>query len=143
MTFYLFIDRAKSLRLPRFILSAKGRWTHGISLCRSGSSFIFLIMLGGRQYIQAASHPEGANQAVRGLRAMTNENGRPIKFIYVKDMAPSSEKPLDPSRFSDMNRRGASPDPRKGNRPDPSSMGQSPLRQTGRAQATLRSQGPP
>jgi len=112
-------------------LFGRGQWTRSISFIVAVLLHIPLIMLGGRQYIQAASHPEGANQAVRGLKAMTNENGRPIKFIYVKDLKPSAEKPMDPTRYSDINRHGASPDPRKGESPDPTSMGQSPLRQAG------------
>ncbi len=132
MSFRLFMKRAISFPAGLAAhLFRKGRWTRGVSFVAAVLLHIPLIMLGGRQYIQAASHPEGANQAVRRLQAMTNQNGRPIKFIYVKDLKPSAEKPLDPTRYSDINRHGASPDPRKGQSPDPYSTGQSPLRQAG------------
>ncbi|MEW6758371.1 MAG: TonB family protein, partial [Acidobacteriota bacterium] len=88
-----------------------------------------LVLVGGRQYMTATSNPARINQAAR--RLPQEVNGRPVRFIYVKDMEPSKEPPLDPSRLSDLNRRGASPDPRKGSSPDPTSLGRSSVRQTG------------
>ena len=106
----------------------RDRWTPSISFLVALAVHGLLLLVAGRQYMASASNPERLNQAAQRL---TTVNGQPVRFVYVKDMVPSKEPPLDSSRLSDMNRRGASPDPRKGSSPDPTSMGSSPIRQSG------------
>ncbi|MEW5765739.1 MAG: TonB family protein [Acidobacteriota bacterium] len=107
----------------------KDRWTRSAAFLLALGLHLLIVLVGGRQYMTATSDPKRFNQAAR--RLPQEVNGRPVRFIYVKDMEPSKEPPLDPSRLSDVNRRGASPDPRKGSSPDPTSLGRSPVRQSG------------
>jgi protein TonB len=106
----------------------KDRWTPSLAFLVALAIHSLLLLVAGRQYMASASNPSQLNQAAQRLTAV---NGRPVRFVYVKDMIPSKEPPLDPSRLSDVNRRGASPDPRKGDSPDPASMGSSAIRQSG------------
>jgi len=111
-------DRGKSDRATQGWAFAAALLLHGL-----------VLLVAGHQYVASASDPSRLNQAARQLPKVVN--GRPVRYIYVRDMVPSSEPPQDPTRLSDMNRRGASPDPRKGNSPDPTSFGRSPVRQAG------------
>lgn len=106
----------------------KDRFTPGVSFLIALAFHVLLVVLATQQYIAATQKPERLNQAAQRLSTV---NGRPVRFVYVKDMIPTKEPPMDPSRLSDLNRRGASPDPRKGTSPDPTSYGGSPLRQFG------------
>ncbi len=125
-------EDAKKLTLAAgALLVRKDRWVHSVSFLVAAALHVPLLVLGGHQYLQAASHPEQSNQAVQRLQALTNDQGKPIRFIYVKDAVPSAQKPLDSTRLSDLDRRGASPDPRKGDSPDPTSLGGTALRQRG------------
>lgn len=107
------------------------RWTHALSVLLAAALHVPLLLLGGRQYLQAATKPQGANQAAQRVQPMMNQAGKPIRFVYVKDAVPSQDIPKPGAPLSDMTRRGASPDPRKGTSPDPTSMGGSPVRQSG------------
>jgi len=113
------------------LLFRRDRWIHTVAFLLAAAFHIPLLMMGGHQYLQAASHPESANQAGQRVSPMVNDQGRPIRFVYVKDAVPSAEAPKSNAPASDMNRRGASPDPRKGDSPDPTSLGRSAIRQTG------------
>lgn len=106
----------------------KDRWIHATAFLIALGLHLLLLTLATRQYMASAAKPQRLNQAAQRLSTV---NGQPVRFIYVKDMVPSTEPPLDPTRLSDMNRRGASPDPRKGNSPDPTSRGRSSQRQLG------------
>lgn len=106
----------------------KDRWTHAAAFLIALGLHVLLLALATRQYMASATKPHMLNQAAQRLTAL---NGQPVRFIYVKDMVPNTEPPLDPTRLSDMNRRGASPDPRKGDSPDPTSRGHSAQRQIG------------
>lgn len=100
-------------------------WAFAAALLLHG----LVLLVAGHQYVASASDPSRLNQAARQLPKVVQ--GKPIRYVYVRDMIPSPEPPQDPTRLSDMNRRGASPDPRKGTSPDPTSFGRSPVRQTG------------
>lgn len=100
-------------------------WAFAVALLLHG----LVLLVAGHQYVASASDPSRLNQAARQLPKVVD--GKPIRYIYVRDMVPSPEPPQDPTRLSDMNRRGASPDPRKGDSPDPTSFGRSPVRQAG------------
>ena len=106
----------------------KDRWIHAAAFLIALGLHALLLTLATRQYMASATKPQRLNQAAQRLSTL---NGQPVRFIYVKDMVESTKPPLDPTRLSDMNRRGASPDPRKGNSPDPTSLGHSTLRQIG------------
>lgn len=104
------------------------RWTHATAFLIALALHVLLLVFASRQYYASATRPQMMNQAAQRLKTL---NGQPVRFVYVKDMVPSKLPPMDPSRFSDINRRGASPDPRRGNSPDPTSFGHSSLRQVG------------
>lgn len=106
----------------------RDRWTPFISLGVAVILHLGIVALIVYGYSAAASHPDRLNQAARRLKTI---RGRPVHFVYVKDMVPSKRPPMDPSRLSDMNRRGASPNLKKGSSPDPTSFGRSAVRQIG------------
>jgi protein TonB len=106
----------------------KDRWTHAAAFLIALALHVLLLAVATRQYVASATKPQQLNQAVQRLAVL---NGQPVRFVYVKDMVPNTQPPLDPTRLSDMNRRGASPDPRKGDSPDPTSHGHNSLRQIG------------
>ncbi len=106
------------------------RWTPSLAFIIALLLHAVVLFFVSQQYLAAASNPARLNQAARRLNTI---NGRPVRFVYVKDMVPSKQPPEDPTRLSDMNRRGASPNAKKGTSPDPTSFGRSPIRQTGGA----------
>lgn len=106
----------------------RDRWTPFISLGVAVILHLGIVALIVYGYSAATGHPGRLNQAARRL---TTLRGRPVRFVYVKDMVPSKRPPMDPSRLSDMNRRGASPNLKKGSSPDPTSPGHSAIRQIG------------
>ncbi len=106
----------------------RDRYTPSLAFLIALALHVFFLLLISRQYLASANNPRSLNQTAQRL---TTINGRPVRFIYVKDMIPAKEPPMDASRLSDMNRRGASPYPKKGESPDPTSFGQSPTRQSG------------
>lgn len=113
------------------LLFRRDRWTHTVAFLAAVAFHIPLLMMGSHQYLQAATQPQSANQAAQRVSPMVNDQGKPIKFVYVKDSVPSPDIPNRGAAASDMTRRGASPDPRKGDSPDPTSRGNSALRQLG------------
>jgi len=113
------------------LLFRRDRWTHTVAFLLAAAFHIPLLMMGGHQYLQAATQPQSSNQAAQRVNPMVNDQGKPIRFVYVKDAVPSPEIPRSGAPASDMNRRGASPDPRKGESPDPTSFGASAIRQRG------------
>jgi TonB family protein len=104
------------------------RWTPSLAFSIALILHVVVLIFVTRQYMASASKPHQLNQAAQRL---TTVNGRPVRFVYVKDMVPSTQPPMDPTRLSDMNRRGASPSKEKGDSPDPTSFGQSLTRQSG------------
>ena len=106
----------------------RDRWTPSLAFLIALALHLLVLGVATRQYMASADSHSRVNQAAQRLSTV---NGRPVQFIYVKDMVPSKEPPMDPTRLSDVNRRGASPDPRKGTSPDPTSLGGSPIRQAG------------
>jgi TonB family protein len=114
-----------------------------ISLALALGLHLFILYLGTRQYQAASMNPERANAAAQ---ALMGQHGKPVKFVYVRDTTPSKEPPLDRSRVSDMQRKGASPDGGKGKSPDPTSLGNSGTREIGgmgRTGPTPRAARPP
>lgn len=99
-----------------------------LSLVLALALHLLLLYLGTYQYQAASTNPERANAAAQ---ALVGQRGKPVKFIYVRDTNPSKEPPLDRSRVSDMQRRGASPDGGRGKSPDPTSFGNSGMREPG------------
>lgn len=89
-----------------------------------------LLYFGSHQYQAASTNPDRANAAARALMGARE---KPVKFIYVKDTERSKEPPVDRSRVSDVQRRGASPDGGKGRSPDPTSLGNAFTRELGGA----------
>lgn len=122
---------AGALRRAWEPLRARDRWTHVLSVLLAAALHVPLLLLGGRQYLRASEKPQGANQAAQRVQPMMNQQGKPIRFVYVKDAVPAPEAPKSRGAASDMNRVGASPDPRKGSSPDPTSLGRSAIRQSG------------
>ncbi len=106
----------------------RDRWTPSIAFIIALLLHVAVLLLISQQYLVSAAHPSRMNQAARRLKTI---NGRPVRFVYVKDMTPSKKPPEDPTRLSDMNRHGASPNKVKGTSPDPTSYGSSSIRQRG------------
>lgn len=106
----------------------RDRWTPSFSFLAAAGFHVLFLLLIGRHYMASSATPDRLNQAAQKLSTV---KGQPVRFVYVKDMVPSKEPPLDKSRVSDMDRRGASPDGGKGQSPDPTSLGRSPVRQSG------------
>ena len=96
------------------------RLTHAASLSLALLLHLLLIYFAGKHYGSALTNPERANIAAQTLLGASQ---KPTKFVYVKDLNATKEPPLDPTRLSDRQRRGASPDGGKGTSPDPYSLG--------------------
>ncbi|MEJ2367227.1 MAG: energy transducer TonB [Acidobacteriota bacterium] len=118
------------IRLGQLWKRAKLRdhWVPSTAVVAAILIHAFILFFATRQYMAAAANPAGQNQAAQRLQTV---NGQPVRFVYVKDMKPSKLPPMDQSRKSDMNRRGASPYKEKGNSPDPQNFGNNPVRQQG------------
>lgn len=124
-------------------LFGRDRWVHTLAFLVAASLHIPLLILGQREYLKAelvpaavspqeASTPEGASQASpQQAQPVTNSQGRPIRFVYVDDVAPPVTPDNPGAAASDRNRIGASPDPRKGDSPDPTALGTSAIRRAG------------
>ncbi len=106
----------------------RDRYTPSLAFLIALALHVFLLLFVSHQYLASATNPKSLNQSAQRL---TTINGQPVRFIYVKDMVPAKEPPMDASRLSDMNRRGASPYPKKGESPDPTSFGRSSIRESG------------
>lgn len=106
------------------------RFIKTLSLLLAMGLHLTLICLGSYHYHAASTNPERANTAAHGL---LGQKEKPIKFVYVKNTERSKEPPADPSRVSDVQRRGASPNGGKGTSPDPTSAGNSSVRLLGGA----------
>lgn len=122
---------AGGLRRAGSSLFGHDRWVHTLAFLVAAGVHIPLLIMGSRQYLQAASAPESANQAAQRVQAMQNDQGKPIHFVYVDDVKPPDTPDHQSPAASDQSRVGASPDPRKGDSPDPTSMGSSATRRMG------------
>jgi protein TonB len=106
----------------------RDHWTPSLSFLAAVVFHVFFLLLIGRHYLASSTTPQRLNQAAQKL---TTLNGQPVRFVYVKDMVPSKQPPMERSRLSDIDRHGASEGKERGASPDPTAYGASPIRQRG------------
>lgn len=109
----------------------KEKWVTLVSFFIALFLHILIISLATHHYLGSPLHPERANQTVQKLEEAIKKKN--MRFVYIND-DPSIKSPLKPSPdapLSDKDRKGGSPDGRKGKSWDPYSLGSSPTRQYG------------